>query len=80
MKLQDLELSMDDFWDKEIECLDNLSVDEDGLNELLEYLEGIDSPQGWGFLLDTFEELVEEDVYQSWRERAKKVVVLEDDF
>lgn len=79
MKLEDLSPDMKNFDELEMECLDNLEVSEEGLKELLDYLEGIDSVQGWMYLLETFDGILEDDDYKILLEKARKVLDIVDE-
>lgn len=73
MKLSELYIGSPSFEDEEFEALDGLPINEDGLEELLDYLMGCDSPEGWKRLFTDFSELIPERKREELLRRARRI-------
>ena len=77
VKLDELSLEDDDFLEKEMEALESLPRDENGLEELLNYLQWMDSYQGWRCLFEDYGEIMNRELYLGMRDKVQGIF---DDF
>lgn len=73
MKLNELELDDPFFDENEDLALKELPRTKEGLNELLDYLRGIDSNRGWEVLLEDYEPLLDQEEYARLTHRAEEL-------
>lgn len=77
IRLDELSLEDDDFLEKEMEALENLPHNEGGLAELLDYLQWMDSYQGWQCLFEDYGEIMSRELYLEMKDKVQEVF---DDF
>lgn len=82
MKLYDLDVCSESFFSDEINALKNLPRTEEGLQELLDYLDEMDSLSGYEVLFEDFINLLTTEKKDEMKKRFLRTfdVLSEDDF